>query len=135
VFLAIELSWACVNVAATALLVPTFGLAGAGMAFLIAYVFHALVVFPTARWLTGFRWSRACLRTGTLFLVSIAVVFASFHELPLAAATMLGGVATVASAFYSVVLLVRLVPPEEVPGPVRRILQRLSAVRRPDGEA
>ena len=35
----------------------TYGLEGAGFAFFASYVFHALLTYPIARHLTGFRWS------------------------------------------------------------------------------
>ena len=69
-FVVTELFWAALNVGLTLVLVPTFGLKGAGIAFFLSYVAHGIVVYLIVRRLTGFRWSSANLRTGALYLAS-----------------------------------------------------------------
>jgi PST family polysaccharide transporter len=120
-YFATELAWAVVNVGLSWVLVHAFGLLGAGIAFFGSYVFHALMIYPVVRWLTGFRWTTENLRIGLLFLSSIALVFAGFALLTPGTAMILGALATLASALHSVYLLARL-SDEVVPARLKRLL-------------
>lgn len=123
VFFAVEAAWAVFNVAATWWCLRVFGLEGAGIAFMLSYVFHALVVYPTARRMTGFGWSRENLRAGSLFVLTVAAAFVVQRLLPTWPALAFGTCLTIASAWYCIRALVRLSEAEHrVPG-LRRILR------------
>lgn len=110
IFFVTELAWAVVNVGLTWICVRTLGLVGAGIAFFASYVFHALMIAPTVRMLSGFRYSRENRKAGVFFISSIAVVFCGFYVLPPLLATCLGLTMMVASGVRSMRTLVRLVP-------------------------
>jgi PST family polysaccharide transporter len=124
-FIAIDLACVLVQVALAAWLVPVFGVTGAGMAFLGMYVFHACLIYPIARGISGFRWSAENLRTGLLVLPLTALVFAGFEILPFAWATALGAVATFCAGLHSLRTLVNLVSLDRAPRVVRRALATL----------
>ena len=121
VFLATELAWTVGNVGLTWICVDQFGLDGAGIAFFGAYVFHGLMVYPTVRSLTGFRWSAENLRTGVLFLFSIGIVFAAFHILPPTSATIFGSAVMLVSGALSLRVLLEIVPTGNLPRPLVRL--------------
>src|SRR6185312_7324191 len=108
-FLFSEITWAVVSVGLAELFISRFGLNGAGIAFFVSYIFHGLLVYPIANHLSGFRFSPDCIRMGLLFLSAIAMVFISFHVLPVAIATSIGVLATALSGIYSIRVLMRLV--------------------------
>jgi enterobacterial common antigen flippase len=116
---AVLLAWSCIRV---------YGLNGAGIAFFLSYVFHAVLVYPIVRHISGFRWSDAARRTGLVFLVLIAVVFGSCYLLPLYVAVPIGVGCTLLAGIFSVRSLIKLVPFEDLPSPVRRALVKLSLV-------
>jgi PST family polysaccharide transporter len=120
---AIDLAWALVHVGLAWPCIQWFGLEGAGVAFLCSYVFHGFLVYPVVRRLTGFRWSSHNVRTGTLFLALITLVFVGFYRLSPALATAVGLVAVAVSVTYSAWILVTLVPLGELPAPIRRLAQ------------
>ena len=92
------------------------------MAFFGLYVFHALIIYPIARRITGFRWSRTNKQLGSTFVPLIAVVFASIHVLPRAWAIAFGLVATLVTGIGSLRMLANLVSPEGLPSLLRRLL-------------
>ncbi len=100
-FLWTEIAAAAVHIGLAWLLVPRFGLAGAAAAFFGLYVWHSIVVYAIVRRLTGFHWSPANWRTGTLFFAAVAVVFVSVACLPVVSATCVGSGATVVSVLYA----------------------------------
>jgi PST family polysaccharide transporter len=128
-FIAIDLACAVVQLALAWILVQTFGLEGAGMAFFGLYVFHAFLINPIARRLSGFRWSPTNRRMGAFFAPLIALVFAGFVLLPPVWATGFGTLAVVGSSIYSARALAKLVPPERLPRIVRSLFVRLRLVR------
>jgi len=81
-FVATELFWAVLNVGLTLILVRSIGLEGAGIGFFLSYVAHSIVIYAIVRRLTGFRWSRANLATGGVYLASIAAAAVAFLLLP-----------------------------------------------------
>src|SRR5882762_2446893 len=70
-----EAAWGIVSLGLAWICVTSFGLNGAGMAFFGSYIFHAFLIYPIVRWLSGFRWSAANKRTGLFFLSLIGLVF------------------------------------------------------------
>ena len=124
IFFWTELAAAVVHVGLAWLLVARFGLNGAGAAFLGLYVWHGCLIYATVRRLSGFRWSAANLTLGLVFLPLTALVFCGFYLFPAWPATIVGIVATFASAGYSVHTLVRLLPSASLPYAVRSWLLR-----------
>jgi PST family polysaccharide transporter len=108
VFFAVEVLWATFYVAATWWCMGAFGLEGAGIAFMLSYVFHAFVVCPTARRMTGFRWSRENLRLGSWFVLSVAAAFLIQWALPAGPALAAGAGLTLASLWFCARTLLRL---------------------------
>lgn len=121
-FILSELSWTIVAVVLAWFCVKRYGLEGAGISFFGSYVFHGLVTYPIASYLTKFRWSTDNKRKGAIFLLLIGIVFGSFYVLPLAWASCMGALAAVASGVWSVRVLVKLILVEQIPPPLRRFL-------------
>lgn len=128
IFLGTEMAWTVVNVGLTWICVKSFGVNGAGMAFLGSYVFHGLIVYPIVSQLTGFRWSAANWHTGLLFLSSIAIVFGGFYVLPPLVAYGVGTLVMTLSGVYSIRTVLRLVSLDRLPKPMQRLLLRLRFV-------
>lgn len=128
-FIGAEVAWTVVNVGLTGICVRVFGLNGAGIAFFGSYVFHALMIYPIVRRLSGFQWSAATGREGVLFLLFISVAFAAFQALPsfwvYAVGTLLVGV----SGLHSVRALSKLLPPDQLPRPVGRLLAMFAVLQ------
>jgi enterobacterial common antigen flippase len=117
-----ELAWTVVSLGLAWSCVTIFGANGAGIAFFGSYVFHAFLIYPIVNRLNGFRWSKENKQTGLLFLSSIAVVFCGFYVLPLFLATSVGTLAVLLSAAYSIRVLLKLTPWDEIPRSMRRLL-------------
>jgi enterobacterial common antigen flippase len=107
-FFAVELAWAVYNVAVTWWCLREFGLEGAGIGFMLSYVFHALIVYPTARRLTGFRWTGTNLHTGACFVLVVGLAFATQRWLPTGPAYAVGTCLSLGCAWYSARTLLRL---------------------------
>jgi len=122
-FLGIDLAYSLVHVGLAWWGVKALGVSGAGLAFFGSYVFHALVVYPLARQLSGFRTAPENRRLGLVFLPLIALVFASFRALPLPWATGIGLLAAASTGVYSLRTVVRLVGVERAPAALRRLLR------------
>jgi PST family polysaccharide transporter len=123
IFLGTEIAWTLVNVGLTWICVKAFGLNGAGIAFFGSYVFHGLMITPIVYRLTGFRWSGGNLKTGAIFLGSIAVVFGGFYVLPAPFATGFGALVVMLSSICSLRVLAGLIVSDRIPGPIRQILR------------
>ena len=128
IFFFTELVWGIVSLALAWSCVTSFGLNGAGIAFFASYVFHAILIYPIVRRLSGFRWSTANKQAGSIFLSLIAVVFCGFYLLPLLWAASIGTIAVVVSGMYSMRSLLKLAPLHELPRPMRRLLEGLRFV-------
>jgi antigen flippase len=115
IFFLTELAWTVVSLLLAWWSVATFGLAGAGIAFFLSYVFHTAMLFPVVKRLTGFSWSRANKRLGIGYTLAITLVIVLFHVLPTMTASLAGGLVTLLISAYSVKQLVTLVPPTSVP--------------------
>ncbi len=122
-FMGIEAAWAVASIGLAWIGVKTFGVVGSGIAFFACCALHAALVWPIARRLIGFRWSRANrLAAGAAFAL-IGAVFVGDVTLPATMAAVLGGVATVASIGFAVHRLVGLAEPENLPRPLARLLR------------
>jgi PST family polysaccharide transporter len=117
-----ELSWTVVAVSLAWFCVKKYGVNGAGIAFFGSYVFHALLTYPIAQYLTGFQWSVENQRTGIAFFLLIGLVFGAFHVWPILWAGGIGAVAAATSAIYSVRMLVTFISLEQIPRPLRLCL-------------
>jgi PST family polysaccharide transporter len=133
-FIFSEVVWAVVSVGLAWACIAHFGLAGAGIAFFASYVFHGLLVYPIVRHLSGFHWSKDNLRIGVLYLSIIAVVFCGFYVLPWLLAVTIGTGAAIASAVHSAWAFSKLIGPEELPRPVRRFMNILRPILKPEPE-
>ncbi|HSI61275.1 MAG TPA: O-antigen translocase [Ideonella sp.] len=125
-FIATELLWATVNVTLSVACVRSFGLAGAGLAFFITYALHAVLIYVLLRRLTGFRYSAQNRKACALFLSSIGIVFAGLQLLPAGAGLGLAVLATLWSAAYSLRGILKLVPEEQLPPRLRRLVAALA---------
>ena len=119
------LAWICIE---------SFGMKGAGMAFLGYCVMHGFIYYPITRRLGSFRWSGANLRGGLLYLCLIGAVFSGFYLLPALAATGLGLLCMVVSGVYSLHTLTRAVSWDRIPRPVRKALEFLGTGPRRAGQ-
>jgi PST family polysaccharide transporter len=117
--LATEIAAGVVHVGLAFLLTKRFGVVGAGAAFFCLYVWHGLLVYAIVRRMTGFRWSAANLRLALVFLPAAAAVFAAFLLLSQPQATIFGLAVTAATGLYSLRMLVRLLPADALPAPLR----------------
>lgn len=121
IFFWTELAWTVVNVTLSWICIKSFGLTGAGIAFFGSYVFHAILIYPIVRHLSGFRWTSANNETGLIFLASIAVVFIGFYVLSPIWATSVGALSVILSGLYSVRVLSNLIPLGRIPSPIRSL--------------
>ena len=116
-----ESAWTFVAIGLAVMCVRRYGLEGTGIAFFGSYVFHAVLTYPIARYLTGFRWSEKNRQIGTGFFVVIGIVFYSCYALPILWAVGFGSLAAIASGIYSTKVLTTLVSIEQIPRPVRKL--------------
>ena len=119
-----EFGWTGVHVGLAWMCLKVFGFKGAGMAFFGSYVFHAFLVYPIVRQMTGFRWSAENCRTGLIYLASIAAVFGAFYFLPARLALSIGAVALALTGLYSTRTLLTLVAVSRLPKRLERLLLR-----------
>ena len=121
IFFWTEVAAAVVYVGLAWFFVSEVGLSGAGIAFFGLYVWHTILIYVIARRLTGFRVSPANSKLGLIFLAAAGLVFGAFLVLPLWQATALGAVATLLSGFYSLRLLIGVLPPGALAGLVQML--------------
>jgi PST family polysaccharide transporter len=121
-FFITELAWTLVNLGLTWLCVRSFGVQGAGIAFFGAYVFHAAMIYPVVRGLSGFRWTSVNASAGGLFILSIGAVFCGFQVLPPLWATVFGCITVMLTTLHSARSIVTLVAPDRLPAFVSRLL-------------
>ena len=124
-FLGVDLAWTVVNVGLTWVCVRAFGLAGAGIAFFGSYMFHLVLIYAVARWLTGFRWGRQNLRVAGLFVGVVGLVFGGFLFLSAHIAYVVGSIALIASTVYCVRGVGGLVEHDQLPHKLRTLLVKL----------
>ena len=121
-FFAMDLAWTVVNVGLSWWCIRELGLAGAGVAFFLSYLFHAAITYPVARRLSGFRWSPGPLKTAGWGLAATVLTFASMNTLSPLTGTSIGLVLTLASIYWCARTLARLVPDTKIPGPLLWLL-------------
>lgn len=121
-----EVAWTVVNVGLSWICINSFGLNGAGIAFFGSYVFHAILIYPIVRYLSGFRWSAANNQISLLFVSSIGMVFCGFYVLPTILAAGIGALAVILSGVYSIRVLLTLIPLDQIPHPIKQLLLRFS---------
>jgi PST family polysaccharide transporter len=107
---------------------------GVGLAFFGLYIWHTVLMYVIVRHLTDFRWSAANRRLGVIFLSAAVLIFLAVTFLPFWPATAIGVLATFVAGLYSLMELLKLLPPEWFPAPLRPWLSRLT-VGRPAREA
>lgn len=112
---AVDVIWGVTFVALSWVLVPRFGIDGAGMAFVAAYVLNIFVVYPVVRHMTGFRWSTTNLTTMLALFATVAMVLTAFHAVPASAALAFGCVASAGWAWRAASALAQLVPNDRLP--------------------
>jgi len=125
-FFLTELGLAAVNVGLTWVCVKQFGLRGAGIAFAACYLFHAAMVYPIVRRLTGFAWNPTTRRIAATFLIAITVVFACFLALPPNWAMTVGTLAFVLVSAHTLRTLLGLL----AQGPHPAVVAALSRFRK-----
>lgn len=130
VFIATELAWVAVNIGTSIAFVQLWGMTGIGVAFMLSYVFHALMIYPIVRRMTGFRWSRDNFLTGLLFTSITMLVCTGFLWLPPLLAYALGVIATLVSCTFSLFTLATLVSPNRLPRRLHGLLGRIRRVSR-----
>jgi PST family polysaccharide transporter len=128
-FMMTDFAWAVVNIALAWICVTMFGLKGAGIAFFGSCVSHGFLLYPIVRHQSGFRWSSNNRRTGIFLLFLIGVVFCCFYLVSFWPATVIGTLVTLGTGMYSVRVLVALISPERIPGPIRLLLTQLRLLR------
>ncbi|MDI7860726.1 O-antigen translocase [Rhizobiaceae bacterium n13] len=124
IFFWTEVAATVVHVGLAWLLVKNFGTVGAGAAFFGLYAWHSILIYWIARRMSGFRWSADNRRLVMIFLPLAGVVYAAFQFLPFWQAIALGCVATMATGLFSLRMLVTLIPPENLPAPIRSMVAR-----------
>lgn len=129
IFFLAELAWTVIALSLAWICVAFFGLTGAGIAFCGSYVFHALLIYPIVRHLSGYRCSGPIKRTSALFVGLIVLVLLMFQAISFGEALFLGFLAVLAGSVYSIRTLIRLIPTDELPRPLRKLLERLNLVR------
>ena len=122
VFLLTDLAWAVVNVGLSCLLIQRFGAVGAGIAFFASYLFHAMMIYPIVRAMSGFRWTGAVLRCAIVQAGFVATSFVAAQMLGNATAAIVGIVILLGSVAYSVWGLSHLVSFAKLPPRVQRLL-------------
>jgi PST family polysaccharide transporter len=122
-FFGTEIGWGAASLILSWTCIKTFGLSGAGIAFMASYLFYGVMLLAILKPLTGFQWSWLNVRTGLLYLGAITALFAMYYALPSSMATWLGVSATAACSFYSLYVLTQLLPRESIPVPIRRLLK------------
>jgi antigen flippase len=128
IFIFCELAWTIVAVALAWFCITSLDVAGAGVAFFLSYVFHLALIYPVVRHLSGFHWSAMNLRTGLFLFSAVAVVFILFYILPFVWSLILGTLAVVLTAAYSVRTLLIIVPVDDLPHRIRKPLMQLSLI-------
>lgn len=119
-----EVAAAIVHVGVAWPLVAYTDVNGAGIAFLVLYIWHSILVYLIARRLSGFRWSAENRTLGLVFLPLAGAVFLGFYILPFWIAMTAGLIAMAGSALYSLRTLLAIASPEILPSSLRPLLAR-----------
>ncbi len=95
IFTLTELAYGVVNVGLIVVCMKLWGLNGVGISFALSYLGHTALVFGTAAWLTGFRWSATALKILLPAVAVLAAGFAGIRFLPVFCGLGLGLLATI----------------------------------------
>ncbi len=128
-FILVEVAWTVFNVAASWLLVEHFGLNGAGLAFFASYVFHALLVYPIVRKMTGFRLDPDNARATFLFIAMVGMSFAAVTLIPGSLGMLVGALALAVNCFYSARRLIALAGEGATPAVLSRLAGLIRSIR------
>ncbi len=103
-----------------------FGLAGAGIAFFINYVFYTLMLLCIIHHLTKFKWSNFNIRLLGIISLGVAGVFLLSMYAVRDVSLVLGGLITIMATMYSLFLMRRLVGTGWFSGYFKNLKTRLS---------
>ena len=98
----VEGAWTIFNIAATWLCLHWIGLSGAGIAFFGSYILHGLLLYPIVRRLTGFRWSTANVKAGSIYMILTVFAFVICTLLPPVEAYFAGFLTLTLCSAYSI---------------------------------
>jgi PST family polysaccharide transporter len=124
IFVATEVIATAVHFGSAWLLTPRFGATGAAAAYFGLYAFHIVLIYFIVRRLSGFRWSAANVRLGVLLFPAAAVVFGLFLVTSFWQATLIGSLITLITSLYCLRSMMKLLPLESIPAPIRSRLLR-----------
>ncbi len=111
-FFATETAFNTLHVLLIALGLLVLGITGVAVAFFVMYVGYTMAVYLVARHLTGFAWRESCRKIARLTLPALAATFLATLLLPLWPATILGALASIAAAAYSLRGLMQRIGPQ-----------------------
>jgi len=131
ILLAAELAWTVVNVLLTWVCVARMGPVGAGFAFFASYIFHAVMLYPLVRHLTGFRWTTSNLQLGMVYVVSCSVVIAASYALAPGLATVIGIVVCSLLTLQGALRLAQMSAAGPLPSPVLKLMKYTRWIRHP----
>lgn len=123
-----EASWTICHLGLAWILVGRFGVAGAGVAFFLSYLFHIVLTYTIVQKLTGFRWTTENIATIALYIASVAAVFSGCLWLPTQLSTLFGIVIAALLGGYAMKTLLKVVPRNQIPRPLSQFLARIGMV-------
>jgi len=123
IFFGCELAWATVSLILVWTCITKFGLNGAGIAFFGSYIFHGILVYAIVRRQSCFRWSLENKQLGAFFGCLIAVAFCSYYVLAFRWSLFFNALLLVVGVVYSARTLTRLIPWNQIPYSIRRLLR------------
>lgn len=124
-FLWTEIAATVVHLGLAWILVDSFGVAGAGAAFLGLYIWHTALIYFVVHRLTGFTCSLVNQRLSAFYLMVSGVVLLAGWGLPHWGGMTVGACLGVASGLYALRTLAGLVPATNMPRIIRKVLTRL----------
>lgn len=111
-----------VHVGLAWLLLAVIGLEGAGLAFVGLYAWHSVLIYYLVRRLSGFRWATENLALGAIFACLTGFAVLAVEVLPLWPGAAVALVCTAVACWFSLTQLIRLVPENWVPLPLRPVV-------------
>lgn len=127
VFVQVELAWAAANLSLTWFAVQAWGTNGAGIAFFGSYVFHACVLYPIVRRMTGFRLWRSNIVLAAAVFVTCGAVKLAYAFLPELSALAVGCAATLAAMVLCIARLSHLAGASALPPRFQRAVAAMVA--------
>ncbi|WDR02922.1 O-antigen translocase [Devosia algicola] len=117
-----EVAASTVHVGLAWLLLGTFGLAGAGVAFVGLYIWHSLLIYLLVRRMSGFRWSKENFALGSLFLGLTIIVLIAVEMAPYWLGLAIAMAGTILACWISSSQLIGLVPQKWIPESLRPLI-------------